>query len=98
MVEDEPKIARIVSDYLERAGYRALQAADGRSALAGRGVAPEELPRLFERFHRSADSPGTGLGLVIARDLVRAHGGEIAASSEGEGRGMTVRFTLPVVS
>ncbi len=64
----------------------------------GRGVAPEELPRLFERFHRSPDSPGTGLGLVIARDLVRAHGGEIAASSDGEGRGMTVRFTLPIAS
>lgn len=64
----------------------------------GRGVAPEELPRLFERFHRSPDSPGTGLGLVIARDLVHAHGGEIAASSDGEGRGMTVRFTLPTVS
>ncbi|MEA2661573.1 MAG: two-component system, OmpR family, sensor histidine kinase BaeS [Chloroflexota bacterium] len=65
-------------------------------ADTGRGVAPEDLPRLFERFHRSPDSPGTGLGLAIARDLVRAHGGEIAASSEGEGRGMTVRFTLPV--
>lgn len=64
----------------------------------GRGVSPEELPRLFERFHRSPDSPGTGLGLVIARDLVRAHGGEIEASSEGEGRGTTVRFTLPVAS
>lgn len=62
----------------------------------GRGVSAEELPRLFERFHRSPDSHGTGLGLAIARDLVRAHGGEISASSEGEGRGTAVRFTLPV--
>jgi len=62
----------------------------------GRGVAADELPRLFERFHRSADSPGTGLGLAIARDLVRAHGGELTAASEGEGKGTAMRFTLPV--
>lgn len=43
VVEDEPKIARIVSDYLERAGFRALQAADGRSALA---VVQRERPDL----------------------------------------------------
>ena len=77
---------------------------DGGGMLAvsvsdtGRGVSAEELPRLFERFHRSPDSPGTGLGLVIARDLVRAHGGEMTAASEGEGRGLTVRFTLPVAT
>jgi signal transduction histidine kinase len=65
-------------------------------ADTGRGVSAEELPRLFERFHRSPDSHGTGLGLAIARDLVRAHGGEMAASSEGEGKGTAVRFTLPV--
>lgn len=65
-------------------------------ADTGRGVAADELPRLFERFHRSADSPGTGLGLAIARDLVRAHGGELSATSEGEGKGTTMLFTLPV--
>lgn len=63
---------------------------------SGRGVAADELPRLFERFRRSPDSPGTGLGLVIARDLVRAHGGELSASSDGEGRGLVVRFTLSI--
>ena len=76
---------------------------DGSETIAvtvadtGRGVAADELPRLFERFHRSPDSPGTGLGLAIARDLVRAHGGELTAASAGEGRGTTMRFTLPVV-
>jgi signal transduction histidine kinase len=75
---------------------------DGPEAVAvavrdtGRGIAPADLPFVFDRFTRSADSRGTGLGLAIARDLVRAHGGEIAATSEGEGRGTTVRFTLPV--
>jgi signal transduction histidine kinase len=62
----------------------------------GRGVPAAELPLLFERFHRSPDSRGTGLGLAIARDLVRAHGGDISASSEGEGKGTAMRFTLPV--
>ena len=77
---------------------------DGAEAIAvsvvdtGRGVPADELPRLFERFHRSPDSPGTGLGLAIARDLVRAHGGELTAMSEGEGKGTTMRFTLPVAS
>ena len=62
----------------------------------GRGIAAQDLARVFDRFHRSADSSGSGLGLAIARDLVRAHGGEISAASDGEGRGTTVRFTLPV--
>ncbi|MBU6423150.1 MAG: HAMP domain-containing histidine kinase [Chloroflexota bacterium] len=62
----------------------------------GRGMGPQELARAFERFARSDDPRGTGLGLAIARGLVRAHGGEIAISSEGEGRGTTVRSTWPV--
>ena len=62
----------------------------------GRGLAPDELTTIFERFHRSPDSRGSGLGLAIARDLVRAHGGEIAAESDGAGRGTTIRFTLPL--
>ncbi len=64
----------------------------------GRGIPPADLGRVFDRFQRAADSQGTGLGLSIARDLVRAHGGEIAVESDGEGRGATFRFTLPVAS
>ena len=60
----------------------------------GTGIAPDELDRVFDRFARSAGSAGSGLGLAIARSLVRAHGGEISASSE-PGRGATFRFTLP---
>ncbi|HWW60004.1 MAG TPA: HAMP domain-containing sensor histidine kinase [Thermoanaerobaculia bacterium] len=60
----------------------------------GPGIAPEELPRIFERFHKGHDSRGTGLGLAIARDLVRAHGGDIRAESE-VGRGTVVMVTLP---
>jgi two-component system NtrC family sensor kinase len=54
----------------------------------------EQLNRIFERFYRSPDSPGSGLGLPIARDLVEAHGGTLTATS-APGQGTTVRFTLP---
>jgi two-component system, OmpR family, sensor histidine kinase BaeS len=64
-------------------------------ADSGRGIEPDVLPRIFERFTRAADSPGSGLGLPIARKLVEAHGGKISATSE-VGRGTQIRFTLPV--
>ncbi|MEK7786508.1 MAG: sensor histidine kinase, partial [Chloroflexota bacterium] len=63
----------------------------------GSGIAPEDLPHIFDRFYKSADSRGTGLGLTIAKNLVAAHGGNIIAESDGTpGRGTTIRFTLPV--
>jgi signal transduction histidine kinase len=61
----------------------------------GRGIAPDELPHIFDRFYKSRDSRGTGLGLAIAKNLIAAHGGEISAQSE-LGRGTTIRFKLPV--
>jgi signal transduction histidine kinase len=59
----------------------------------GRGIAPDDLARVFERFVKSADSTGSGLGLSIARDLVVAHGGSITARSE-IGDGTEIEFTL----
>jgi signal transduction histidine kinase len=61
----------------------------------GTGIQPDALPHVFDRFVKSADSTGTGLGLTIARDLVEAHGGSITAISSPE-RGTTVTFTIPV--
>ncbi len=61
----------------------------------GSGMSPEQLDRIFDRFYRSPDSPGSGLGLPIARDLVQAHGGTLTATSELS-RGTTLRFTLPI--
>ncbi len=61
----------------------------------GAGLAPGEAERIFDRYHRASDSTGSGLGLTIARELVAAHGGTIAAASDGPGRGTTVRFTIP---
>jgi signal transduction histidine kinase len=60
----------------------------------GPGVPPEMLPHIFDRFTRSADSGGAGLGLAIAKSLVEAHGGSISAESR-VGQGTTIRFSLP---
>ena len=60
----------------------------------GRGIPPDQLSMIFERFVKGADSRGSGLGLSIARELVRAHGGDMTASSV-EGQGTTIEFSLP---
>ncbi len=64
----------------------------------GPGIAPEHLPRIFDRFYRidparSRDAGGTGLGLAIARWAVEANGGRIEVQSE-VGRGSTFRIVL----
>lgn len=63
----------------------------------GSGIPPEDVPHIFERFHRSNGSgnkKGYGLGLAITREIVRAHGGDIWAASEPE-HGTAFVFTLP---
>lgn len=62
----------------------------------GTGFDPAHAELLFRRFHReSRQTPGSGLGLTIARALVEAHGGTLTASSAGLGRGSTFTITLP---
>jgi two-component system, OmpR family, sensor histidine kinase BaeS len=61
----------------------------------GLGIDPALLPHVFDRFVTGDDSRGSGLGLAIARQLVLAHGGEIAAESPPDG-GTTVRVRLPL--
>jgi signal transduction histidine kinase len=63
-------------------------------ADSGPGIASEDLPHVFDRFYKSSDSRGMGLGLSIAKYIVEAHGGEIQAESEA-GRGTTIWFSLP---
>lgn len=67
----------------------------------GRGIAPEHLPHIFDRFWQAAHSTmrtrGAGLGLPIAQGIIRAHGGQMRAESM-PGKGTTVSFTLPVAS
>ncbi|MGH7484803.1 MAG: sensor histidine kinase, partial [bacterium] len=63
----------------------------------GRGIAPDLLPHVFDRFVKGEGSPGSGLGLAICRDIIKAHGGEISIASEPS-RGTSVTFTLPSVT
>lgn len=62
----------------------------------GEGIAPDDLPHVFDRFERRMDSGGSGLGLTIVRDLATAHGGSVEASSDGIGLGATFRIRLPI--
>jgi signal transduction histidine kinase/CheY-like chemotaxis protein len=62
---------------------------------SGSGIAPEHLPRIFDRFWQArASRSGTGLGLSICKAIVEAHGGRIRAESE-LGVGTTLSFTIP---
>jgi signal transduction histidine kinase len=66
---------------------------------SGSGIAPEDLPHIFDQFYRgersrSRESGGAGLGLAIARGLVEAHGGRITVESQ-PGQGSRFTFTLP---
>lgn len=109
---DAQRIGQVVSNLLSNgitytpSGGKvtvAVEEVDGwvevRVADTGSGIPPEEMPYLFERFHRgdrsrSRAQGGSGLGLAIAKQLVEAQGGRIRAESE-VGRGATFAFTLP---
>ncbi len=78
----------------DEAGQVVLRVAD-----TGVGIPADELPHVFERFHRGSDSrarsrEGTGLGLALAAELVELHGGAVTVSSE-PGVGSTFTVTLP---
>lgn len=67
-------------------------------ADTGVGIAPDDLPRVFDRFwradgSRARETGGSGLGLAICRELVEAHGGAVTAESAlGEGPVFTIRL------
>lgn len=67
----------------------------------GPGIPEEEHSRIFDKFYRAEASrhqiPGAGLGLVIAREIIQVHGGEIWVESK-PGQGSIFRFSLPVAS
>jgi len=115
MQGDPERLAQVITNLLTNAIQYNQPNGEVRAALAaqngsisltvantGPGIAPEDLPRVFERFYRAdqarTDSTGhAGLGLAIARAIVEAHGGTIEASSApGTLTAFVVR--LPVVA
>ena len=90
----------------ESAPIRVAAARDGVHVAVsvsdeGRGIAPERLPHLFRKYAGPAGGgeravAGTGLGLIICKGLVEAHGGRIRAESGGVGQGSRFTFTIPV--
>jgi len=82
---------------IEVVGTVGTQGAVVEVADTGSGIEPELLAHLFDRFTKSADSGGSGLGLSIAKQLVEAHGGEIMARST-PGAGTSIRFRLPATT
>ena len=79
---------------------RALQSADQTTIEVedtGKGIAPEDQIRLFERFYKSdvsRNSVGTGLGLAIVKHIVQMHGGSVSVTSEVD-KGSTFRVVIP---
>jgi signal transduction histidine kinase len=91
--------------YTPRGGEIHVRLADAASGVErnvtisvqdnGPGIEPDILPHVFDRFYKSSDSGGMGLGLSIAKYLVEAHRGKIWVESD-LGQGTKISFTLPV--
>jgi PAS domain S-box-containing protein len=92
------KINKLINDKNQTATYAQITVSD-----TGKGISPEFLPHVFDRF-RQADSSktraqgGLGLGLAIVQYLVEMHDGMIQVSSDGPGKGATFTVYLPLIA
>lgn len=70
-------------------------------ADSGAGISKEDLPKLFSKFEqlgkgKTGEKDGTGLGLVVTKGIIEAHGGKIWVQSEGQGKGTIFTFQIPL--
>jgi signal transduction histidine kinase len=99
--------ANLVANAVNYSGGALVRLAPARDGLAiveiedeGPGIPPAELDRVFEPFHRiegsrNRETGGVGLGLPIARNILRAHGGDVTLANRPEG-GTRAEVTLPI--
>jgi signal transduction histidine kinase len=92
-----PPGGRVDAQVTVKDGEAVVQIAD-----SGEGIAPEFLPYVFDRFRQedaevTRTHQGLGLGLSLARHLAELHGGSIAVSSDGKGKGSTFTIRLPLL-
>jgi signal transduction histidine kinase len=90
-----PSRGRIQIELLRQGSDLRLCVAD-----SGKGISPQFLPHVFERFRQAEDTTserqsGLGLGLALVRSIVIAHSGSVTASSAGEGEGATFTVVFP---
>jgi two-component system sensor histidine kinase MprB len=99
------RLARAVNNLLDNAARhgRTVTVAAGpwgvRVRDDGGGIAPDDLPHIFDRFYRGADArgrPGTGLGLAIVRQVAEQHGGSVSAANAGAGAEFELRLPASV--
>ena len=64
----------------------------------GVGIAPSDLPKVFEAFFTTRSTVGTGIGLFVAKQFIEGHGGQISITSQNdaESHGTTVRIFVPL--
>jgi len=110
---DESKISEVITNLLSNAIkfsnkgdkiYISTQTSDHKIQVSvrdeGLGIDPDDLPHIFEKFHRAtkeaAQVRGTGLGLALSQTIVNMHGGQMWAVSGGRGKGSVFHFTLPL--
>jgi len=94
-VKFTPREGRVTIRCAEQNAHVRIEISD-----TGRGISPEFLPYVFDRFSQSdgesrGSKAGLGLGLALVREMVYAHGGAVVAESRGEGCGSTFVVTLP---
>lgn len=109
---DEDRLIQVLTNLLDnalkftpRGGKVTVEAGEQTDAVwvkisdTGSGIAPDELPYLFQQFYRGAESrppekQGMGLGLTLCREIITAHGGQMTVASQ-VGAGAQFTFTLP---